>query len=250
MMIASPPLEFMAAVAGEPVTADSHHAIGQSLFETVRKVCRVKPTDAILDIGSGCGRVAVPLTGFLDRGTYDGVDIVLPMVKWCQQNITPGFPNFRFHHADLKNTLYSDAGQDAAGYTFPFKDASFDVIFATSVFTHLVPKSAFRYAQEIARVLRPTTGRALLTFYLTHDDYRARVSRGETLAATFPHQLDGYSVSRLDNPEAVTAYEEAGAAKMLRDAGLSVDSISRGWWSGNKSGWTHQDGLLVSARPY
>src|SRR5437868_12657499 len=36
----------------------------------------LKPSDRALDIGSGVGRVAIPLTRYLDSGTYDGFDVV------------------------------------------------------------------------------------------------------------------------------------------------------------------------------
>jgi hypothetical protein len=51
--------------------------------------------------------------------------------------------------------------QRADRYVFPFPDETFDVIFATSVFTHSVPASARQYAREIARLLKSRSGRPL-----------------------------------------------------------------------------------------
>lgn len=246
MLIPTPPVEFLEAVAGYPVNDVQHAGIGKELFDTIRAACELRPTDTVLDIGCGCGRIAVPLTGYLTSGAYEGFDIVLPMVKWCQENITSRHPKFRFTHADLRNTLYRDRGEDAAEYAFPYPDDTFDAAFATSVFTHLVPSSARQYARQIARVLKKRGGRGLLTFYLTHDDYRERKSRGEIRNVDFPHQRDGYSVADDGNLEAVTAFEEADAVSLLTEAGLVVRYVSRRWWSGNKDGLTYQDAISVT----
>jgi len=240
-----PPNEFMDAVAGQHVTDAIHAQIGDILFQTIVKHCAVLPGDRILDIGSGCGRVATPFASYLTSGTYDGVDIVLPMVEWCRENISSRVSNFQFHHADLSNTLYSSSGGDASKYRFPFRDDCFDVIFATSVFTHLVPASAHQYAREIARMLKTDGGRALLTFYLLNDSFRRRRADGVKDMADFPDQMDGYAVMNRDNPEAVLAFEESDAARLLTDAGLHIHDLSLGVWSGNP-GWTYQDAFLVS----
>jgi SAM-dependent methyltransferase len=115
------------------VSGREHIAIGKELFSTILDKCSIRPADTVLDIGCGCGRIATPLADYLDWGIYDGIDIVLPMVELCRQNITPLHPQFTFHHADLTNTLYSATGSPASAYVFPFRDERFDVVFATSV---------------------------------------------------------------------------------------------------------------------
>jgi Methyltransferase domain len=72
--------------------------------------------------------------------------------------ITARHAGFHLHHADLANTLYRDKGRRADRYVFSFPDETFDVEFATSVFTHLVPASAHQYAREIARLPKPKSG--------------------------------------------------------------------------------------------
>src|SRR5436309_7246167 len=74
-------------------------AIGQELAELLVRVGGLRPSDRVLDIGSGIGRVAIPLTRVLDAGaSYDGFDVVERGVDWCRRHITPRHPNFRFHH--------------------------------------------------------------------------------------------------------------------------------------------------------
>ena len=239
-----PPQDFMDAVAGNPTTAEMHVEVGRHVYEVVRERCTIGPMDTVLDIGSGCGRVAMFFAG-RHAGHYHGIDIMLPMVEWCRENISTPYPNFRFHHADLANTLYLGGAGNAADYIFPFDDATFDVVFATSVFTHLLPPSARQYAREVARVLKPG-GRALLTFCLTNDAYRERLAAGASFPFGFPYQLDGYSVASLENPEGIVAFEEEDARTILVDAGLRVLDLSLGSWSGNENAWTGQDAILLT----
>ena len=63
----------------------------------------------VLDIGSGCGRVAIPLTEIIDlSGSYSGLELCAPLVHWCSSRITPKYPHFRFVRCDLKNPHYPE----------------------------------------------------------------------------------------------------------------------------------------------
>ena len=195
--IPTPPAKFRALVNGGPIDAEHHARIGQHFLVLLREHCGLKSSSVVLDIGCGCGRIATPLAKYLSEGTYHGVDIMESMIDWCKTNISTRVPNFHFHHADLSNSLYRSEGRTSDSYVFPFPDEMFDIIFATSVFTHLVPASANQYAREIARLLKTGTGRAFLTFYLTNDGVR---QRRDTLPFSF-HQCDGYGVVDRANPE-------------------------------------------------
>jgi hypothetical protein len=62
----------------------------------------LKPEQQFLDIGSGIGRIARPLTGFLMRsGRYEGFDAVKLGVDWCEKNISKPYPHFRFQYIPL-----------------------------------------------------------------------------------------------------------------------------------------------------
>ena len=238
-----PPQEFMDAVAGQPTTEQMHIAVGKQIHGLVVQHCRLGDNARILDIGSGCGRVACRFMGEVS-GEYHGIDVVLPMVEWCRANISSRDSHFHFHHADLGNTLYQGGRGDAAGYEFPFPADNFETIFAASVFTHLVPASANQYAREICRVLKPG-GRALLTFYLLNDAWRQKILAGATVLR-FPFEGDGYRTFSIESPEGVIAYEERDALHMLVAAGLQVEHVSLGAWSGNTDSWTGQDAILVT----
>jgi SAM-dependent methyltransferase len=102
------------------------------------KASGLRPDSRVLDIGSGIGRMAVPLTRYL-TSEYNGLEIVAEGVDWCQRQISSRFPNFHFTRADVYNKHYNPTGRyQARDYRFPYEDSSFDFVFLTSVFTHML----------------------------------------------------------------------------------------------------------------
>jgi hypothetical protein len=70
-----------------------YQRIGEEFLDLFVRLCRLRPDEAVLDIGCGPGRMAVPLTGYLSGdGSYRGFDIVTQEVRWCQSHITPAVP--------------------------------------------------------------------------------------------------------------------------------------------------------------
>ena len=152
-------------------------AAGDEFRELLVSLGGLRPDDDVLDVGSGVGRIAVGLTDWL-RGRYEGIDVVRRGVEWCQQAITPRYPNFHFQVADLYNRHYNPVGRvPASDYRFPFEDQSFDFVVLTSVFTHLLPADRDNYISEIARVLRPK-GRCFATFFLLNEEARQSLRDG------------------------------------------------------------------------
>ena len=104
-------------------------AIGAEFLEHLVRDAGLEPQHRVLDIGCGIGRLAVPMTQYLDdAGSYDGVDPVAAGIDWCAATITPAYPNVRFRHLDLRHPLYNPAGAlETAATPLPFADASFDL---------------------------------------------------------------------------------------------------------------------------
>lgn len=242
-LIPLPPQEFIDAVGGS-----DYHATGKHFFDLFTKQVGLSRNAAILDIGCGCGRLAVPLTTYIHpQAAYHGIDIVKPMVDWCTAEITSRYPNFTFHHADLTNTLYNAKGTEASGYRFPFSDETFDFIFLTSVFTHLNPEDMRNYLTEIHRVLKPK-GQVFMTFYIMNGQYRKSRENGSVMVS-FEHGRVPYWIHNPDVPEAVSAYDEAFVLWAIRETGLVVSAISYGGWNNNTgAGWTFQD-VVIAAKP-
>ncbi len=103
--------------------------------------------ESILDFGAGCGRTLIPLSGRLPETSLYGVDTDSQAIEWCQRNLT-----------GIESRVNSPQPP------LPFGDASFDFVYAISVFTHLGPDMERQWLAELNRVLKPG-GLALLTVY-------------------------------------------------------------------------------------
>jgi len=120
-------------------------------------LCGLREDSAVLEIGCNHGRTAMGLLDFVrPPGRYEGLDILPKQIEFAQRHIQAAYPHFRFTLANIFNAAYNPAGQiSAAEYRFPYEDASFDIAYAASVFTHLLPADAAQYLKESRRVLRP-----------------------------------------------------------------------------------------------
>jgi SAM-dependent methyltransferase len=193
----------------------------------------LKPSDRVLDIGSGIGNLALALAPDL-TGSYDGVEIHPEAVTWCRTAITSRYPQLRFHHADVFSSAYNPKGRlTASTYRFPFEDASFDFVYLGSVFTHMLPDDVAHYLREIARVLAPD-GTCAASFFLVNDERRSTIEAGRSFMPFAHRHASG--VARMHDasrPEAAVALEESFVLDACAAAGLQVQRIRRGdWWSG------------------
>jgi ubiquinone/menaquinone biosynthesis C-methylase UbiE len=217
-------------------------AIGEGFLRQFIEAGGLKPSDRVLDVGSGCGRIALPLTRYLSpEGRYCGFDVMGEPVKWCQKTIGSRFANFSFVQADIFNKAYNPKGRSkAAEYRFPYDDNAFDFVLLTSVFTHLVPADLERYLTEIARVLRPG-GKFFSTFFLLNDVSQQCISRGVS-KINFQHVLGPWSRSeRSDTPEWAVAHDEGYVEGLCERLGFEIARpIQYGYWSGRPLGNGHQ----------
>jgi ubiquinone/menaquinone biosynthesis C-methylase UbiE len=243
----APPLE-LARLVGNP-DLDGFFNVGRKFIGHFRDFAGLRASDHVLDIGCGCGRMALPLLQYLDAtGRYDGLDIHPACIAWAAETITPAYPNFHFHVADVRNLTYNPAGAIAPErYVLPFADASFDFVLLTSVFTHMLPETQVHYLYEIYRVLK-VGGRGLATFFLLNDASKAGIRAGRS-HFRFPYRWGTCAVEVASHPEDVVAYEEATIRQRLAAAGLEILRPPLfGFWSGRSDSVDFQD-MVVFRKP-
>ncbi|MDQ6947233.1 MAG: class I SAM-dependent methyltransferase [Actinomycetota bacterium] len=225
-----------------------YEQVGEEFFGYFVDLGGLQPHHAVLDIGCGFGRMAVPLTRYLSgEGSYCGFDINPAGIEWSRDHITRRYPNFQFRTAESRNPLYNRSGDiDAASYRFPYDDHSFDFVMATSVFTHMFQDEISQYLRETARVLRPG-GTCLLTYFVLNGESREAMAAGK--GSLVFHDAGG-GVWTIDgaNPARALAYDERAVRDDIERAGLEiVEPIRWGSWSGRANGLSLQDMVIARA---
>lgn len=235
-----PPESMVLSVGGE------FQRYGEEYFGYFREIGGLTPTERVLDIGCGVGRMAVTLAPFLEGGSYEGFDIRSDVIEWCQQHITPRYPHARFSYVDIANGYYNSGSTHAASaFEFPYPPASFDFVVLVSVFTHMLPSELQHYTAQIASVLKPG-GRCFCTYFLLNDESLGLTRAGLSGLFRFDHQLDGYRAIYPTIPESAVAYDEAWIRDVYRRNGLRiVEPIRFGHWCGRLEGLSLQDIVLA-----
>lgn len=145
---------------------------GQLGAQTIRDILArrqitISSRQRILDFGCGCGRVLRHLAPEAAPGALHGTDYNPALVRWCARTLRSA--------TVARNRLTPPTA---------YPDATFDFIYAFSVFTHLTEPLQHGWLAELRRISRPG-GLILIT---THGDRyqaqmgeadRARYSRGE-----------------------------------------------------------------------
>ncbi len=211
--------------------------VGDAFFNILKRY-GLRPDMDVLDVGCGQGRMARPLAGWL-TGSYHGFDIDKSGIVWCRTHYAD-MPNFNFVHADIINERYNPSGRIAAkDFRFPYEDNQFDMIYLTSVFTHMFKDDVENYMSEIARVLKPG-GQCLISWFLYED--------GLPHNPVYDFRYDVDDISRTtvaENPEAAIAFDMDWVKSLYAQHGLSLMDLQRGQWAGGKGVMGTQD-LIVA----
>ena len=206
------------------VGAGDFEAVGQEFLGYCVELASLEPTDRVLDVGCGIGRLALPFSRYLnDTAMYLGVDTWPTGIAWCDRHVATSSPNFSFRLLDVFDQKYNPQGRpgdDALG--IEATSGSFD--FATLIaILHLEPGRIRRYLGEVGRLLRPG-GHYLGTWYLVEEG-------------------DRRSPGDLPRP----AMSEGAARAMLDEAGIDILRLDRGQWDGRPDGLSYQD-VIVGRR--
>ena len=208
--------------SGDFIKQGIHH------LELLKHYLKLKPQDAILDVGSGIGRTAVALTEYMTvKGRYEGFDVVEKGVKWCNSKIKKDFPNFNFIYVSLNNDLYNDNKIKAENFKFPYPDNFFDKVFLFSVFTHLSVKETANYLCEIKRVLKPE-GLCLSTFFIYSAKNEKMIANNNHFS--FPYNKGDYRLMSTIVKSANIALKETLLDELIIQAELEKLNTIEGFW--------------------
>ncbi len=150
-LIASHPgnLDLAMAKAIGALTLEIYQETGDKHVHILRQL-GLQNGYAIYDLACGSGRTAAALRRHAWQGEYRGADIIPELVEYAQQK-NPGY-NF-FVHAD---------------FSINANDATQDMIYSWSLFTHLQLEEIFLYAKDCYRALKP--GGVFVFSFLTLQD--------------------------------------------------------------------------------
>ena len=183
-----PPYKIMSEFSGS-LTEQSYREIGAEFAEKFSP--HINQGDRVLEVGCGCARIAQSLSNVV----YEGFDVSKEAIDWCK---SLNLPNLNFQWLDSYNSHYNSSGKHGL-VVFPYDDASFDFVYLTSVFTHVMPDVVLNYISEIQRVLK--AGKACAaTFFIIKDGQRGTEWKW--------HNHGRCWVVYPDNPDAIVGYEE------------------------------------------
>lgn len=256
----------VAAVSTGTISKETFTYVGVEWLNLMIRHCRLAPSHSVLDIGCGCGRMAGPLTMYLNaEGSYRGFDPVRISIDYAQTHLSQS--NFHFEFVDLRHYLYNPKGViDPSTYRFPCEDSSIDVSLAGSIFTHLDLKTASHYLEETSRVLRPG-GRALYSLFALVDDmvvpegeFTKPLGQGEgaglfrflNRGAGFYTHCDANGAPKNHfYPDSVgdpVAFDRQKFTSMAAEAALRVDDYLPGGWCDREYQHGYQD-MFVLRKP-
>ncbi|WP_099305085.1 class I SAM-dependent methyltransferase [Bacillus sp. Marseille-P3800] len=223
-------------------------SVGKEFLQLFQQYGHLKPNDHVLDVGSGVGRMALPLSTYLsDKGSYKGFDISKEGVEWAKNNIAATHTNFQFDHVDIYNHLYNPNGTlTSTSFTFPYPDQSFDFIFLTSIFTHLMEEEIAHYLSEIDRVLKED-GTCLFTMFIVNKEAKDCIQAGKS-TIQFPFRVGEAFIENETYPNAAVGYDYPQMEGLINETNLQIKEVKLGNWCGRTTYTTYQDLLILNKK--
>lgn len=126
------------------VGRDSARQIGEALGRSGRPLADYR---SILDFGCGCGGTLTWMRELAPQASLSGTDIDDEAIAWCRAHLP-----------------FAAFGTNGALPPLPYADASFDLVYALSVFTHLDEAHQRQWLEELRRIIVPG-GTCLVTLH-------------------------------------------------------------------------------------
>ena len=205
----------------------------------------LSPNSHVLDLGCGCGRLAMPISMLLESGKYYGIDVWKDGIEWCRSNISARRPAASFYLAEANNNYYFEARTNAKNiFSVPFAPSeSIDFAFAISLFSHLVYDDALSYYRDVARALKP--GGVLYVTGFVIDKFFSQFQRETGQHAQLQEDAEGcfYAYSGQDF---FAGFSPAKWQELFAAAGLEVLSFELGSWALKPGARPYQDTFVVA----
>jgi len=171
---------------------------GKFMVGLLQDYAGLQANSDVIEIGCGCGCAAIGLRSVLTAGSYRGMDIDIPSIYACKSNHLFG-EKFIFDRMDIFSAQYNPEGKILASeYVFPYENKSADIVFLTSVFTHMLPDDVAQYLSEIGRVLKDG-GVLMCSVFLMDDGH-------DGASLSFPFDRGGYRLHQETIPERAVGY--------------------------------------------
>ncbi|MCF6151997.1 MAG: class I SAM-dependent methyltransferase [Candidatus Kuenenia stuttgartiensis] len=240
-----PPRHIRSIVGGPSIR--EYASVGMEFTIYLKLLCSLKPYHHVLEIGCGCGRIAQNLIDYIDEGSYEGIDVNKKVIQYAKK-IEQEHRKFKFHHINVYSGSYnSESNVMPSDFRFPYRDNNFDIVFASSVFTHMTPPGLRNYICEIYRVLKPN-GILMSTFHLTKDLTQLVTNYVDVR----PDSVDSkyYKVADVNIPEINVAYDENYILNLFKNDNLSlIGAPYFGKWNNRENHLSWQDILLLKKVP-
>lgn len=139
-----------------------------------------------------------------------------------------------------------DGKYNATEYRFPFETSSFDFVFLTSVFTHMLRQDMEYYLSQVVRALKPAK-RCLIAYFLLNPASWKFIKEGVS-HYSFQYELPGCRNESADTPEAVLAYDESSVRGLYAKYRLNIiEPVLYGTWC-KRDGLSWQD-ITIASKP-
>lgn len=220
-------------------------ALGDAIVKNLIELVGLTEGQAVVDIGCAIGRNATALfRRFGEQIDYLGFDIVRYGITWCRNHFR-GAARYKFVHSDIYNSFYNPRGKlSPAEYVFPCQSGSTDVVFATSVFTHMQARETRHYINETARISK-LGGRCYFTFFLLDEHSSSSIKAG-TATYSFAHAGQGCRIESIAEPDMAVAYDLTWVEETLTSAGFKLERVERASWRGLES--PHYQDIVVAKK--
>lgn len=231
--------------------------VGDAAAHIIRRLVPLENGKSrVLDFGCGIGRglVALRKSGVAPAQIV-GMDIMPPVVDFCNTHIQPHLDNVQFELIDDKNDHYDrfiadNSGKNRAQVSREYSN-HFTAGYAFSVFTHVTREDFGGLLKLVSSMMVPG-GRFLLTYFELNEFSRFMIRNGQPI---FP--LDNRVMKDNDNimiandydPLAFIAFDRSLVEQMVWDAGMAITKVEYGCWMGGQIGSSLQDVMVCTKLP-